>query len=79
MGVFLKFVNADDLFRSRAKNPVIINYFNSTSQSHQDHLKNMIYTSHEGDVLTNEPSCECGAEHGNAHIVTGKQIGRAHV
>ncbi len=57
-------VNFDDLFRRSNQTPLIINDVVETTEADRENTRRFIYTEHEGDVLSNLPSCECGVTKG---------------
>jgi hypothetical protein len=61
MGVSLKLVNFDDLFkRNTTRVPIIINDFSESSEEDKESFNRMIYTKYATDLLSNLPTCECG-------------------
>lgn len=70
MGIGLGLVDFDNLFFNRSRQtPVIINDFSETSEEDKAALNRMIYTKYStDDLLSNLPSCECGAIVGQHRI-----------
>lgn len=60
MGVYLELVNHDDLFRKSTKEPVIINDLSGATEEDKSYIDNLISMRFNSDLLSNEPSCECG-------------------
>jgi len=64
-GIFLELVDHDDRFvRGLSRAPFIVNDFDIVSARDIDYLNQMLYTTYNGDLLTNVPSCECKATSG---------------
>lgn len=69
MGTFLKLVNHTKIFQSTVgKSPIIINDLPAFSETDKEKLNKLIYTTFSRDLLTNIPSCECGAITGEYNI-----------
>jgi hypothetical protein len=60
MGIHLRLVNFQELFRNSTKVPIIINDILESSEEDKEAFNRMIYTKYNGDLLSNVPSCECG-------------------
>ena len=68
MGVYLEHVNFDEEFSKLPFSPVIINDCPTVTQQQKEFLDNLIYKRFETDLLSNEPSCECGAVTGRYRL-----------
>lgn len=68
MGVALRPVDFDALFRRSRHNPLIINDVIETTEADREKTRRFVYTEHEGDLLSNLPSCECGEKKGRRYL-----------
>lgn len=64
MGVYLEHVDHDELFAKSPISPIIINDIPTVTEEQKEYLNGLIYKRFETDLLSNEPSCECGATTG---------------
>jgi hypothetical protein len=64
MGVYLALVNHDDLFNRSTVSPIIINDLASATEEDKAYVNNLIRVKFDSDLLSNEPSCECGETKG---------------
>lgn len=70
-GIYMEFVDFNELFNGLTFTPVIVNDFDISSPEGAERLNDLIYTRYEGDSLNVTPICECGATHGggNLHVI----------
>tara|TARA_B100000929_G_scaffold185186_2_gene146619 strand:- start:71 stop:1384 length:1314 start_codon:yes stop_codon:yes gene_type:complete len=68
MGVHLRLVNHDELFRKATNVPIIVNQFDLQSQAHMEQLNELIYTTYNDDSLEIQPRCECGQVSGEFNV-----------
>lgn len=68
MGVYLEPVNFEELFRNKKHTPVILNDVPDDTMDQKDRLNGLIYTRFYTDLLSNLPSCECGAVVGEYNL-----------
>ena len=68
MGVYLQYVDHDRQFNESAVPPIIINDIPTVTEEQKAYIDNLIYKRFESDLLSNEPSCECGATTGGYKI-----------
>lgn len=61
MSVYLEFVNFDEVFNQLSHPPVIINDISESTEADKEGLKDKIFTNYETDLMSNTPSCDCGA------------------
>lgn len=64
MGVYLEHVDHDELFANSPVSPIIINDIPTVTEEQKEYLNGLIYKRFESDLLSNEPSCECGTTTG---------------
>lgn len=64
MGVYLEHVNHDQVFADSPISPVIINDVPTVTEEQKEFLNKLIYQRFETDLLSNEPTCECGTTTG---------------
>jgi hypothetical protein len=64
LGVYLEHVDHDELFANSPVSPIIINDIPTVTEEQKEYLNGLIYKRFESDLLSNEPSCECGATTG---------------
>jgi len=70
MGTFLYLQNHDDVFNRSTIAPIIVNDISTATIEQKEYLDNLITTRYEGDLLCNEPSCECGELKGGYNLNT---------
>lgn len=69
MGVSLKLVPFDELFRQTRNQPIIINELPEDSEEDKEKFNRLIYTRYTtDDLLSNLPSCECGEVTGEYNL-----------
>lgn len=68
MGIFLGLVNFDQEFNQKAVQPLVINDIAENSGTDKENLNRIIYTRFYTDLLSNLPSCECGAVVGEYNL-----------
>lgn len=72
MSISLKLIDFDRLFMRLKSPPLIINDVMDASESQKENLRKQIYTKYDSsansDILSNLPSCECGAIVGEYHV-----------
>lgn len=67
MGIYRELVDHNHQFRNSPVRPFVVNDFDNTSEDSRERLNNMIYTTHDGDVLSDNPSCQEGCTTGHAN------------
>ncbi len=60
MGIYLALQNHDDLFNRSTVQPIIINDISAVTDAENDAVNRLISTRYTGDLMSNEPSCDCG-------------------
>jgi hypothetical protein len=60
MGVYLALNNGDDLFNESTVTPIVVNDISTVTETERDYVDNLISTRTESELMSNEPSCECG-------------------
>lgn len=69
MGVSLRLVGFDQLFQTARNQPIIINELPEDSEDDKKRFNQLIYTKYTtDDLLSNLPSCECGAVTGEYNL-----------
>ncbi len=68
MGVHLEHIDHDMLFSQSPVSPIIINDIPTVTEEQKAFLDNLIYKRFESDLLSNEPTCECGSTTGGYKI-----------
>lgn len=69
MGISLRLADLDGLFHQQlTQEPIIINTFDESSAKRKEDFNKLLYKTYQGDVLTNLPSCECGAIRGEYNL-----------
>ena len=59
-GIYLKTVDYDRVFRSLSQPAIFANDFRIDSEEERQRLNSIIYTSYDGDTLSNVPQCDGG-------------------
>lgn len=60
MGVYLGLVSHDKAFTSLKQPGLIINNFSVVAEEEMKRLRKLIYTTYDGDYISNLPTCDCG-------------------
>lgn len=60
MGTYKKHISHDERFRSMSQEPIILNDLPGVTEEDKRKVDRMTFSTHEGDVMDIEPSCECG-------------------
>lgn len=61
MGTYFDVENFDDLFNGLINPPIILNDLSTSTEDDKDNINKLITTKYvDTDLLSNEPSCECG-------------------
>jgi len=64
MGVHLEHVDHDMMFNQTPVDPIVINDIPTVTEEQKAFLDNLIYKRFQSDLLSNEPTCECGTTTG---------------
>lgn len=67
MGIYRELVDHNHQFRTSPVRPFVVNDFDKTSEDSRERLNSMIYTTHDGDVLSDNPTCRDGCTTGHAN------------
>lgn len=68
MGIHLRLVNHDEVFRTIPITPIILNDLRASNEEERNAIKNKIITEYSGDLLSNLAACDCGAINGNNNV-----------
>lgn len=68
IGTYLALLNHDDVFNRSPITPIIINDISTATEAERDYVNRLISTCADGDMLSNEPSCECGELKGGYNL-----------
>ena len=68
MGVFNSIVDFDQLFHNSTQQPIIVNDISTATEEERKYLDWLIAQRFETDLLSNEPSCDCGMVKGGYKI-----------
>ncbi len=67
-GIYFKIFDYERAYRSLSQEAIHVNDFDISLESERERLNSMIYTSYDGDTLSNVPRCDCGAIKGEDNI-----------
>lgn len=67
MGIYRELVDHNQQFHASPVRPFVVNDFDNTSEDSRLQLNNMIYTTHDGDVLSDNSSCQQGCTKGHVN------------
>ena len=70
-GIYPVIVDYDDLFRRLGTEPVLANDIDLSTEEGRVRFNHLVYSSYEGDVFSNVPSCPCRMTRGG-HLVHRK-------
>ncbi len=79
MGCYLEPVDLDREFRYLNVKPTVLNDVEAFSSEDLERLNKLIMTTYSGDLLSNIPTCECGATTGEYNLGTAERPVICHV
>lgn len=67
-GIYLRVFDYEKAFRGLNQEAILVNGFDISLESERERLNSLIYTSYDGDTLSNVPRCDCGTITGEDNL-----------
>lgn len=67
-GIYYRVFNYERAYQSLGQEPIHVNEFDISLDSERQRLNSLIYTSYDGDTLSNVPRCDCGCVTGQDNL-----------
>lgn len=67
-GIYFKVFDYEKAYRGLNQEPIHVNEFDISLESERERLNSLIYTSYDGDTLSNIPRCDCGEVKGEDNL-----------